>query len=182
MFHMTVLRKGEGIQRVPQKPALLAEPGGVLEAESAGGPAHEAEMAVFDARLSPSYEAGPSSHPTAMEFRGNKDSLIGPVVDAVDGLVAEQAQIRQSILELSDSVSNYAVHLKSHTSAVEALAGVAQALEKTVMRQEALMERQESRAQREDTAKRGPEERESSEDSGTFLKKGPLFGKTDGPL
>ena len=122
------------------------------------------------------------SHPAAMDLRGGQDALIGPVVDAVDGLVAEQAQIRQSILELSDSVSNYAVHLKSHTSAVEALAGVAQALEKSVMRQEALMERQESRAQREDAAERGPEDQERSEDRGTFLKRGPLFGKTDGPL
>ena len=116
-----------------------------------------------------------------MEFRGSKDALIGPVVDAVDGLVAEQAQIRQSILDLSDSVSNYAVHLKSHTSAVEALAGVAQALEKSVMRQEALMERQESRAQAEDTAVGGPEEPGRTGERSTFLKRGPLFGKSDGP-
>lgn len=182
MFHMTVLRKGEGVRKVPRRSVLPAEPGDVPQADFAGISTPETEGVVFDARLSRSYAAGPSSHSTAMELSGGRDSLIGPVVNAVDGLVAEQAQIRQSILELSDSVSNYAVHLKSHTSAVEALAGVAQALERSVKRQEALMERQESRAQIEDTAESGPEELGRTGDRGTFLKRGPLFGKTDGPL
>ena len=164
MFHMTVLRKGEGVRKVPQQSALPTGPGDVLEPDSAGRPTPETEGVAFDARLSRIYAVGPSSHATAVDLRGSQDSPIGPVVDAVDGLVAEQAQIRQSILELSDSVSNYAVHLKSHTSAVEALASVAKTLEKSVKRQEALMERQESRARREDAAERGPEERARTED------------------
>ncbi len=180
MFHMTVLRKGEGVRRVMRRSALTTDPGDVLETGSAGRPTQETEWGAFDARIARSYAAGRVSYSTAVGLSGSQDSPIGPVVDAVNSLSAEQGQIRQSILELSDSVSNYAVHLKSHTSAVEALASVAQMLEKSVKRQEAFMERNESRARREDNAEGGPQEQKWPGEKRTFLKRGPLFGKTDG--
>ena len=160
MFNITVLRKGEGALRVTHRPALPAELGEVVEADPAFGPSHDTERIVFDAQLSRSYAAGRSSYSTALDLGGDRDSPIGPVLDAVDSLAAEQMQIRQSILELSDSVSKYAEHLKSHTSAVEALASSAQMLEQTVKRQEALMERQESRAPRRENAEGGPQKQE----------------------
>ena len=179
MFHLTVLRKGEGVRGVTRQSALPTGPGDVEEAGFAGRPTHETEWGEFDARFARSHAAGRVSYPTAVELSGGRDSPIGPVVDAVNSLSVEQGQIRQSILELSDSVSNYAVHLKSHTSAVEALANVAQMLEKSVKRQEALMERQESRAGREDNPGGGLQGQEWTGERRTFLKKGSLFGKTE---
>ncbi len=151
-----------------------------MEAGFAGRPTHETEWGAFDARFARSYAAGRVSYPTAVDVSVSQDSPISPVVDAVNSLAAEQGQIRQSILELSVSVSSYAVHLKSHTSAVEALANVARMLEKSVKRQ-AFMERQECRAGREDKAERGPQEQEWTAGKRTFLKKGSLFDKTKGP-
>ena len=163
MFHVTVLRKGDGVRNGTRQSALPAAQGEAMEAGSSREQTRDVDWGGFDDPIVPSYAAGRSSSLTAMDLRGGQDSRIGPVVDAVDGLVAEQMQVRQSILELSDSVSNYAVHLKSHTSAVEALAAVAQMLEKSVKRQEALLELQESRAWNEGDVDRVPQNRTEPE-------------------
>ena len=62
-----------------------------------------------------------------------------------------------------------------------ALANVAQMLEQTVKRQEALMERQESRARNEGDADGGSQKQEWTGEDRIFLKRGTRFGKTDGP-
>ncbi len=175
MFHVTVLRKGDGARIGTRQSALPAAQGEAMEAGSSRKQTGDVDWGVSDARIA----AGRSSS-MAMDLRSGQDSRIGPVVDAVDGLVAEQMQVRQSILELSDSVSNYAVHLKSHTSAVEALANVAQVLEKSVKRQEALLERQESRARNEGNVDEGSPEQDRAGESRAFLKRGPLFDEAEG--
>ena len=158
MFHMTVLRKGEGVRGVRQRSALPQGLGDIGEAGPEGRPSRETEGGAFDAPFARSHAPGRPSYSTAVDLNGRGDSPIGPVVDAVEGLAVEQAQIRQSILELSESVSNYAEHLQSHTAAVAALANVAQMLEQTVRMQEALMDRQEARVLREDNADGRPQE------------------------
>ncbi len=62
------------------------------------------------------------------------------VVDAVEGLGREQSDIRDSILQLSSAISEYATHLQSHAAVVRNLADVTRMLEDTVGRQTQLAE------------------------------------------
>ena len=62
------------------------------------------------------------------------------VVDAVEGLGREQSDIRDSILQLSSAISEYATHLQSHTAVVRNLAEVTQMLEDAVGRKMELAE------------------------------------------
>ena len=62
------------------------------------------------------------------------------VVDAVEGLGREQSDIRDSILQLSSAISEYATHLQSHTAVVRNLAEVTQMLEDAVGRKMQLTE------------------------------------------
>ena len=57
-----------------------------------------------------------------------------------EGLGREQSDIRDSILQLSSAISEYATHLQSHTAVVRNLADVTQMLEDTVGRQTQLTE------------------------------------------
>ena len=68
------------------------------------------------------------------------DGAFDQVVDAVEGLGREQADIRDSILQLSSAISEYAIHLKSHTAVVRNLADVTQMLENAVGRKMQLTE------------------------------------------
>lgn len=68
------------------------------------------------------------------------DRSLDQVVDAVEGLGREQADIRDSILQLSSAISEYATHLQSHTAVVRNLADVTQMLEDAVGRKMQLTE------------------------------------------
>ena len=64
------------------------------------------------------------------------------IAEAVEELTQEQRQIKTSLLQLGDEISEYAIHLKSHTSAVQSLARVAELLEGNIQRQTDMMDRE----------------------------------------
>lgn len=150
MFHTTVLRK-------PQSPKdnMLEGPHG----EGLGQPA--SGLTIIDAVMQDDDAFRPDMHmakgnldrmPSASRVNadliaplGNAAESMSPIVEAVEELTDEQRQIKISLDQLGESISEYATHLKSHTSAVQSLARVAELLESNIQRQTELMEREAGR-------------------------------------
>ena len=80
-------------------------------------------------------DRGPSAHHFVVPTEP-----VSTIAEAVEELTEEQKQIKESLLQLGDSISEYAIHLKSHTSAVQSLARVAELLEGNIQRQTDMME------------------------------------------
>lgn len=135
IFHTTVLKKPQ-----PQKAAALTD--GNTERLRRSAP----EVQVIDAVVKPDEIFGPMPLPdysAAFEMPGTpliSLNTMSPIVYAVEELTEEQRQIKASLTELSLSISEYAIHLKSHTTAVQSLARVSELLERNIQRQTELME------------------------------------------
>ena len=147
MFHATVLRKpgqrNTSSLKGPRENRRI-QPGTdvtIIDAVASGDELPDPGERSADGYL---VHVPAHSQPAATEgisSRVNDADALLPIVEAVEGLTDEQKQVRDSLVQLSDSISEYATHLKSHTSAVQSLARVAELLEKNIERQTALMER-----------------------------------------
>lgn len=151
MFHFTVIKKpersasdstddGEAVSDSPDgnSPVVRQEPLKTEEPAPQGkgflGFNSLWQQSYISSLLSPKSSADERSNRlwSADEAGANSDSSFAHVAEAVEGLSAEQAEVRQSIKELSNAVSYYATNIRSHTSAVESLAHVAKMLEKSL--------------------------------------------------
>ncbi|MCH8869333.1 MAG: signal peptidase I [Chloroflexi bacterium] len=151
MFHTTVLRKppsqqdnaleGPRGERLEQPgPGATIIDAVVQEDETFRPNEYVAEYVAYgNTGLAPN---GPQL-PTDLFFaKAEAAGSVSPIVEAVEELTREQEQIKESLVQLGESISEYAVHLKSHTGAVQSLARVAALLEGNIQRQTELMERE----------------------------------------
>ncbi len=147
MFHFTVIRRQgrgagdeESTSDSPEENSLTV----VQELPEAEEPASQSkgflgfnslwQRPYISSLLSPKSSAEERSNPlwSADEPDASSDSSFAHVAEAVEGLSAEQAEVRQSIKDLGNAISYYATNIHSHTSAVESLAHVAKMLEESL--------------------------------------------------